>query len=302
MPLPLGSPRQKQHGIAHQCVGKRITPSVLSEGVKTLDCCKSEFSSQFDNTSEVLKFCEVFDVGLFCCAVKQHGPFCCPEHYDAPMFTTRNLGLVPYREAYQLQLETHAKVANKELPPTLLLLEHPRVVTHGRKDEDDTNLVVPKSFLEAQGIEVIATERGGTVTYHGPGQLVGYAIFPVHRRVRDFLRRIEDALVLALKDFAIQARPNPDYAGVYVQDAPDGTKQKIASIGVAVRQNVALHGFALNIYTNLQDFELIVPCGLAGTRMVSLESLGVAVGMEAVKDAVDVAFKTVFKDYSFKND
>jgi lipoyl(octanoyl) transferase len=209
-------------------------------------------------------------------------------------FVTRDLGLMPYRAAYQLQRETHSAVADGVLPPTLLFLEHPRVVTHGRKDGEDTNLVVPKALLEAQGIEVIQTERGGTVTYHGPGQLVAYAIFPVGRRVRDFLRRLENVQIRTLETYGLMARPNPGYAGVYVGN------DKIGSIGVAVQRNVALHGLALNVNTNLADFDLIVPCGLTDTRMTSLERiLGRSVPMQDVKQRLEDAFRQEFDDYNW---
>jgi lipoyl(octanoyl) transferase len=207
-------------------------------------------------------------------------------------FVTKQLGLVPYQQAYQLQLETHSLVASALTPPTLLLLEHPRVVTHGRKDDDETNLVVPKALLEAQGISVINTERGGTVTYHGPGQLVAYAIFPVGRRVRDFLRHLENVQIRLLETYGISARPNPGYAGVYVEN------DKIGSIGVAIKRNVALHGLAINLNTNLEDFNLIVPCGLTDTRMTSLEKLlNQKIDMQDARDRLEKAFQEEFKDY-----
>jgi lipoyl(octanoyl) transferase len=207
-------------------------------------------------------------------------------------FVTRNLGLVPYREAYALQCELHAAVAERREPPTLLILEHPAVITHGRKDGEDTNLAVPRAELEARGIEVVSTERGGSVTYHGPGQLVGYPIFPVGRRVRDFLRRLENALVVALAPYGLAARPNPGYAGVYVGE------EKVASIGVAVSRHVAMHGFALNVNTRIEDFDLIVPCGLEGVRMTSLERLiGRPVEMAGVRREVEAAVRGEFADY-----
>jgi lipoyl(octanoyl) transferase len=207
-------------------------------------------------------------------------------------FVIKHLGLLPYQQAYQLQLETHNLVASAETPPTLLLLEHERVVTHGRKDEDETNLVVPKAMLEAQGIDVINTERGGTVTYHGPGQLVAYAIFPVGRRVRDFLRRLENVQIRLLKTYGVFARPNPGYAGVYVGE------DKIGSIGVAIKRNVALHGLAINLNTQLEDFNLIVPCGLTDTKMTSLAKiLKQKIDMQDARDRLENAFVAEFKDY-----
>jgi lipoyl(octanoyl) transferase len=208
-------------------------------------------------------------------------------------FVTRDLGITPYRAAYALQLEAHARVVAGE-PPELLLLEHPRVVTHGRKDAEDTNLLVSPAALERMGIEVISTERGGTATYHGPGQLVAYPIFPVGRRVRDFLRRLENVQIRVLEGYGIHARPNPGYAGVYVGD------DKIGSIGVAVKQNVALHGLALNVNTHLEDFDLIIPCGLNDTRMTSMARiLERQVPMHDVKTALEAAFRAEFKDYKW---
>jgi lipoyl(octanoyl) transferase len=212
-------------------------------------------------------------------------------------FVTRDLGLIPYRDGYALQLETHDRVATGLEPPTLLLLEHERVITHGRKDGAETNLNVSLERLTASGIEVVMTERGGTVTYHGPGQLVAYAIFPVGRRVRDFLRRLENVQIRLLETYKLVARPNPGYAGVYVG------ADKIGSIGVAIKRNVALHGLALNVNTNLRDFELIVPCGLTDTRMTSLERLlGRTLEMNEVKAGLEAAFGAEFAEYRWSDE
>ena len=212
-------------------------------------------------------------------------------------FLSRDLGLLPYREAYALQLQTHARVADGLEPPTLLLLEHPRVISHGRKDELGTNVIASPETLEASGIAVVMTERGGTVTYHGPGQLVAYPIFPVGRRVRDFLRRLENVQILVLQAYGLEARPNPGYAGVYVNE------DKIGSIGVAIKRNVAIHGLALNVNTNLEDFELIVPCGLTGTRMTSLQKLlGRSVDMNEVKIRLEAAFRSEFAEYRWTDE
>jgi lipoyl(octanoyl) transferase len=207
-------------------------------------------------------------------------------------FVCRKLGLVPYPEAYALQLETHARVAEGLSMPTLFLLEHPKVITHGRKDDPETNLLASSHSLQAAGIEVIMTERGGTVTYHGPGQLVAYPIFPVGRRVRDFLRRLENVQIRVLESYGLEARPNPGYAGVYVGD------DKIGSIGVAIKRNVALHGLALNVNTQLEDFDLIVPCGLADTRMTSLQKLlGAPLEIDVVAAKLEQAFHDEFAEY-----
>jgi lipoyl(octanoyl) transferase len=212
-------------------------------------------------------------------------------------FISRDCGTLRYAQAYALQLETHDRVANGLESPTLLLLEHSRVITHGRKDETGTNLMVSPLELEIAGIDLVMTERGGTVTYHGPGQLVAYPIFPVGRRVRDFLRRLENVQIRLLETYGIQARPNPGYAGVYVG------QDKIGSIGVAIKRNVALHGLALNINTNLEDFQMIVPCGLTDTRMTSLQKLlGRTIAMNEAKSRLEAAFQSEFAEYRWMDE
>lgn len=223
-------------------------------------------------------------------------------------FDVLDLGLRPYREAWTLQRQHHARVAAGG-QPTLLLTQHPPVLTLGRKAREGANIVVTRGYLDAQGIEVLEVERGGDVTYHGPGQLVAYAIFPVGRRVQDFLRLLEGATVAALAELGLpDARPNPGYAGVYVTPREVNGReyaQKIASFGVAVQKNVALHGLALNVTTNLQHFDLIVPCGLSDTHMTSvareyeLRGLDKAASLDAARIALTRAFHTTFHTYDW---
>ena len=222
-------------------------------------------------------------------------------------FAVQDAGLLPYADAWDLQRREHARVASGGAP-TLLLLEHPPVITLGRKAREGGNIVVTREYLNRLGIQVFEVERGGDVTYHGPGQLVGYTIFPVGRRVRDFLRLIEASLVAALADLGLEARPNPGYAGVYVEPRPVNDRtldQKIASIGVAVQRSVAFHGFALNVSTDLSHFEFIVPCGLQDTQMTSvareyaLRGLGTPPEMIRVKQVVSDAFAHTFETYDW---
>ena len=214
--------------------------------------------------------------------------------YSEPVgFITRDLEVIPYRDGYALQLEAHARVVAGGVPE-LLLLEHHRVITQGRKDGETTNLVASLEELTYLGVEVVPTERGGTATYHGPGQLVAYPIFPVGRRVRDFLRRLENVQLRVLATYGLEARPNPGYAGVYVGI------EKIGSIGVAIRQNVALHGLALNVNTRLEDFDLITPCGLTDTRMTSMQKLlKREIPMLEVKAQLAAAFRAEFAGYKW---
>ena len=199
-----------------------------------------------------------------------------------------DLGLVPYGEAWAYQKRVHREVVAGNRPPTLLLLEHPRVITLGRKATGE-NLLFPESRYRENGVEPYRGERGGDVTYHGPGQLVAYPIFPVGREVRRFLRQIEEAIVRVAAGYGISAYPTPGYAGVWVGE------DKLCAIGVAVKEGVSFHGFALNVNTDLNDFTVIVPCGLKGKGVTSLEKLlGRKVPMEEAKARVVAAFAEVF--------
>jgi lipoyl(octanoyl) transferase len=178
-----------------------------------------------------------------------------------------HLGTIPYREALVLQARLLAERQADEIPDTLLLLEHPPVYTRGRR-ADDGELPLGEAFYRARGIEVVPTDRGGRVTYHGPGQLVGYPIM----RVSDIgvhLRRMEAAIVAALAEYGIEARSRCaegiDYTGVWVGE------RKVASIGVHLSRGVSTHGFAVNVVNDLTPFQWIVPCGLEGVAMTSLE-------------------------------
>ncbi len=231
-----------------------------------------------------------------------------PAPINVAPFDVLDLGLIPYADAWALQKEHHARVAAGGRP-TLLLAEHPPVLTLGRKAREGHNIVVTRDYLDSQGIAVYEVERGGDVTYHGPGQLVGYAIFPVGRRVADFLRLLEAATIRALNALGLpDARPNPGYAGVYVDPRHVNGRtydQKICSFGVAVQRGVALHGLGLNVATRLQHFELILPCGLQDTHMTSvareygLRGLGTAPDMAASRAALTEAFGAVFESYDW---
>lgn len=165
-----------------------------------------------------------------------------------------------------MQHDVHDAVARGQAAPTVLLVEHPPVITFGRKGGRDHLRVSPESLAE-RGFELIDIERGGDVTYHGPGQLVGYPILPIGRRVRDYLRRLEGAVVDLAAEYGVHAEGSPGYAGVWIGDA------KLCAIGVAIKRGVSFHGFALNVATDLSHFETIVPCGLEGKTVTSLAAL-----------------------------
>ncbi|AEB11445.1 lipoyl(octanoyl) transferase LipB [Marinithermus hydrothermalis] len=205
-------------------------------------------------------------------------------------FRVEDLGLVPYAEAWEYQKQVHRRVVSGELEPTLLLLEHPRVITLGRKATGE-NLLFPEAWYRENGFDLFRVERGGDVTYHGPGQLVGYPIFPVGRRVRDLLRKIEAAIMRVAAGYGIETYPTPGYAGVWVGN------EKLCAIGVAVKEGVSFHGFALNVNTRLADFSVIIPCGLADKGVTSLEKLlGRPLDMQEVKARVVEAFREVFRE------
>jgi lipoyl(octanoyl) transferase len=176
------------------------------------------------------------------------------------------LGTVPYRDALAIQADIQRRRQSDELPDTLLLLEHPPVYTRGRRSSDG-ELAFSDAFYRQRGIEVVPTNRGGRVTYHGPGQLVGYPIMRIHD-VGAHLRTMEAAIVATLAKHNIEARSRCDegidYTGVWVGD------RKIASIGVHISRGVSTHGFAVNVTNDLTPFTWIVPCGLVGVAMTSL--------------------------------
>jgi lipoyl(octanoyl) transferase len=177
------------------------------------------------------------------------------------------LGTIPYRDAVGVQANLQTQRQAGQIPDTLLLLEHPPVYTRGRRSLDD-ELSFGEDFYRSRGIEIVSTDRGGRVTYHGPGQIVGYPIM----RVSDIgahLRTMEAAIVATLAGHGIEARSRCaegiDYTGVWVED------RKIASIGVHVSRGVSTHGFAVNVVNDLEPFSWIVACGLPDVTMTSVE-------------------------------
>lgn len=203
-----------------------------------------------------------------------------------------DLGIVPYADALELQRKLHAQRVAGAIPDTLLLLEHPPVITLGKAFHPE-HLRYAREFYAQQGIELHPTDRGGDVTCHDPGQLVGYPIFDVSLHGRDlhkFLRDIEQAIIDALREFSVEAHREAGYTGVWIGDA------KIAAIGVKVTKWVSMHGFALNVNNDLRLFQTIVPCGITDRPVTSLQqALGRAVPMERVKNAVARAFEQVFR-------
>lgn len=177
------------------------------------------------------------------------------------------LGRVAYEEALELQRHAARDRISGALPQdVLLLVEHPPVVTLGRASKGK-HLIASPEFLRSKGVELFEVERGGDVTFHGPGQLVGYPIIDLKRHRLDlhwYLRKIEEALISTLADYDIVAERNPSFTGVWTKG------KKIASIGVHARDWVTWHGFALNVTTDLSYFDLMIPCGIDGVVMTSI--------------------------------
>lgn len=208
-----------------------------------------------------------------------------------------NIDRLSYTEALSLQLDLHGKCAAGEIPGVLILLEHDPVITMGVKTGEGNVLASPQ-ILQREGVELVETDRGGDVTYHGPGQLVGYPIFPLRAMGFDlhgYLRALEQSIIDALSEFGLKGERNGP-AGVWVGD------RKVCSIGVAVRKWVTYHGFALNVAPNMQHFSLINPCGLQPCQITCLEELlGEAPDMGRVREAcargVERNFSVRFRDW-----
>ena len=208
-------------------------------------------------------------------------------------------GRVPYARALELQDAAREARTRGEAGDRLLLLEHPPVVTLGRGSHAEHLLLDDSEAYAARGIEVFEAARGGDVTYHAPGQLVGYLVVDLDARgERDLhlhLRRIEGALMTALDRFGVKSKRVPGRSGVFVDtgDVAGGRDRKLASIGVGVKRWVTWHGFALNVTTDLEGFDVIVPCGLGDVEMTSVarETGRPALGLDAqVRSAVAEAF------------
>jgi lipoate-protein ligase B len=203
----------------------------------------------------------------------------------------RRLGRVAYDEALALQERLRDARLAGEIPDTLLLLEHPDVITLGT-GASGAFVRLSEPDLERQGYAVRRTNRGGEVTWHGPGQLVGYPIVDLATRGRDlhrYLRALEDVLCGALADLGIPALRRDGYTGVWLD-----ARRKIASIGVGVRRWVTMHGFALNVCCDLARFDAIVPCGLADVRMARVCDLVPGADLASVLPCVEERFRKVF--------
>lgn len=211
---------------------------------------------------------------------------------------TRYLGLTPYGEAHGLQRQLVEKRKADEIPDTFLLLEHPHVITLGRA-ADRANILADETTRSQFGVELHETGRGGDVTYHGPGQLVGYPIIklmPGRQDIRRYVRDLQEVLIRTAADFGVTAEPRGgEFVGVWVGN------EKLAAIGIRISRWVTMHGFALNVTTDLNYFQLIVPCGIkpdgpdGGYGVTSLQQLtGKQFALQEVAERVKHHFGEVF--------
>jgi len=180
---------------------------------------------------------------------------------------------MPYRDAWTLQEQINAAVAAGQ-EEHLLLVQHPPVITFGRRPNVQRNLIASPEQLARLNVEVVQSDRGGDITFHGPGQIVAYPIVRLidHRlSIGAYVHRLEEAVIAALADFSIPAQKDPSAIGIWVEH--HGQLRKICALGVRIRRGVSLHGIALNVITDLRYFDLIVPCGLAGQAVTSMQQL-----------------------------
>ncbi|MGE5676844.1 MAG: lipoyl(octanoyl) transferase LipB [Pseudomonadota bacterium] len=194
------------------------------------------------------------------------------------------LGRCDYRKALDMQYSILEKRQKGELSDTLILVEHPPVITLG-KHAVEANIVVSEKYLQDKGIGLYQIERGGDVTYHGPGQIVGYPIVGLREKgigIREFVEKLEDTFINLLKEeYGINSGINQEFPGVWVGN------EKVTALGLAVKRGVTMHGFAFNVNTNLEHFKLIVPCGISGKGVTSLQKLtGTSIDFEHASEQV----------------
>lgn len=212
------------------------------------------------------------------------------------------MGILSYSKAHEIQIKLHSLRSEDRIPDTLIFVEHSHVLTRGRAGRED-NLLASREFLAAKGVEIFDVERGGDYTYHGPGQLVGYPIFRLDRGLADirwFIGALEGVIKAGLSDFGIETKGSQEMekgspVGVWAGD------NKLAALGIAVKNKVSFHGFALNVNTDLAMFGLIIPCGLADKGVTSMKNiLGREIPMDQVKAALRKAAEARF-DFSLED-
>lgn len=207
------------------------------------------------------------------------------------MASVLDLGCLGYESAWDVQKQIHEQVLSHERDDTLILVEHPPVLTLGANFHEE-NLLLSREEYEKQGIQVVRTDRGGDVTFHGPKQLVIYPVFDLRRHGRDlhrWLRELEEAVILTCETFGLKGVRSPVNTGVWIND------RKVAAIGIKVSRWVSIHGIALNCDNDLSPFDMIVPCGIRTHGVTSLSrEAGQEVGIENAKPKIVQSFESVF--------
>ena len=202
-----------------------------------------------------------------------------------------DLGLVDYKEAWDLQKKIFELRRGNQIPDTFFMLQHPHTYTLG-KVADKSNLLSSEEQLKDAGVSVYEIDRGGDITYHGPGQIVGYPIISLSGWKEDthlYLRSLEEVIIQTLSSYGIESERNPKYTGVWIGD------RKIAAIGIKVSRWITMHGFAFNINTDLSFFNGIIPCGIKEKEVTSLQKeLGREIDIEEVKNILLEKFTEVF--------
>ena len=208
------------------------------------------------------------------------------------ILAVRRLGLVPYADGLELQRRLVEERKTDRIPDTLLLLQHPHVLTVGVKKDGRSHILASPERLSSLGVDVFETGRGGDVTYHGPGQLVGYPILnldPDRRDVHRYVRDLEEVMIRVCADYGLEAGRVKGFSGAWIGD------EKIGAIGVRISRWITSHGFAFNVTTDVDFFNLIVPCGIADKGVTSLAAkLGKAPAMAEVEDRFMDHFAAVF--------
>ena len=207
------------------------------------------------------------------------------------------LGKCEYREALEIQYKLLEKRQKGEIEDTLIIVEHPSVITLGNQAEK-SNIIASEEYLKQQGIDIIETNRGGDVTYHGDGQIVGYPIVDIQNSkigIRDFVKGLEEVFIQLLQqEFGIDSERVSKHTGVWIGNS------KILAIGLAVKRGVTMHGFAFNVNTNLQHFDFIVPCGITGKGVTSVEKIiGKTYNIDEMNKKVVDYFVKVFNYQGF---
>ncbi len=214
------------------------------------------------------------------------------NQYTSKILEVENLGVIDYLTAWGLQKDYFKGLYNGESREKLLLLEHPHTYTFG-KSGDKNNLLLSEKELNEKGIKVYDVDRGGDVTYHGPGQLVAYSIINLRKwktDVNEYLRALEEVVIGTCSEFGLNAERLRGYTGVWIEN------RKICAIGAKVTNWITMHGFALNVNTDLSFFKGIIPCGIKSKEVTSMKKeLGFALDMEQVKKKVAKNFASIFE-------